>query len=217
MEQTTDYFNRLAANASHDISFAAAVYALFGRGKRMRVISGWPLAVMGMLAACDSSPKVTANNATPQEVQQKVAAAGSLEMISPGRWEGVVHIAEMTMPGLPPEAQAQMAKARGDQKIVSCVTPEDVKESKGSMFGGMGKECKYDHFALGGGKIDGTATCDAGGAKMKTTVSGTFSSDTYHLAMHSEATGAKPMSGMTMTMSVDAKRTGACRGTPDES
>jgi len=217
MEQTTDYFNRLAAHASHDIFIYGGGLRLVRRGKRMRVISGWPLAVVGMLAACDSSPKVTADNATSREVQQKVAAAGPVEMISPGRWEGVVHIAEMTMPGLPPEAQAEMAKARGDQKIVSCVTPEDVKESKASMFGGMGDECKYDHFALGGGKIDGTATCDTGGGKMKTTVSGTFSSDSYHMTMHTEAAGAKPMSGMTMSMSVDAKRTGECRGTPDES
>jgi hypothetical protein len=183
----------------------------------MRMMSSLPLAAMAVLAACDSSPKVTANNATPQEVQQKVAAAGAVEMISPGRWEGLVHIAEMSMPGLPAEAQAQMAKARGDEKFVSCVTPEDVKESKASMFGGMGKECKYDHFALGGGKIDGTATCDTGGGKMTTTVSGTFSSNTYHLAMHTEAAGTKPVNGMTMTMSVDAKRVGECRGTPDES
>ena len=217
MEQTTAQFNLLAAQAAHDISLAAAVYARFGRGKQMRVMSGLPLAVMAILAACDSSPKVTANNATAQEVQQKVAAAGGVEMISPGRWEGVMHIAEMSMPGLPPEAQAHMAQARGDQKIISCVTPEDVKQSKASMFGGMSKECKYDHFALGGGKVDGTATSDTGGGKMKTTVSGTFASDTYHLAMHSEATGAKAMDGMTMTMSIDAKRVGACRGTPDES
>jgi hypothetical protein len=180
-------------------------------------MSGLPLVVMGIVAACDSSPKVTANNATPQEVQQKVAAAGAVNMISPGRWEGVVHISEMSMPGLPPEAQAKMAQARGDQKFVSCVSPEDVKQSKASMFGGMGKECKYDHFALGGGKVDGTATCENGGGKMKTTLSGTFSADTYHLAMHTEATGGQPMNGMTMTMSVDAKRVGECRGTRDES
>ena len=217
MEQTTDQFNLLAAYAAHDTLFATAVHARFGRVEQMRAMSGLPLAVMGFLAACDNSPKVTANNATPQEVQQKVAAAGAVEMISPGRWEGVIHISEMSMPGLPPEAQAKMAQARADQKVVSCVTPEDVKESKASMFGGMGKECKYDHFALGGGKVDGTATCDTGDGKMKATVSGTFSSDTYHLAMHTEATGAKPVSGMTMTMSVDAKRVGACRGTPDES
>ena len=183
----------------------------------MRVVHFAPLAVIALLAACDSSPKVTADNATGEEVQKKVAAAGGINMISPGRWEGVVHITEMKMPGLPPEAQARLAQARGDDKIVSCVTPEDVKQSKASMFGGMGGDCKYDHFEMGGGKVDGTATCDSGGSKTKTTIAGTFSSDTYHLEMRSEGTGAKATDNMTMAMSADAKRVGECRGTPDES
>jgi len=34
MEQTTAQFNLLAAQAAHDISLAAAVYAGFGRGSK---------------------------------------------------------------------------------------------------------------------------------------------------------------------------------------
>lgn len=183
----------------------------------MRAISALPLVATAMLAACNSGPTVTANNATPKEVQQKVAAAGDIQMISPGRWEGVVHVTELKMPGLPPEAQARLAQARSDQKTVNCVTAEEIKESKADLFGGMNKECKYDHFALGGGKVEGTATCNTGGGTMKTTVSGTFSSDTYHLDMRAEGTGPKATENMTMASSIDAKRVGACRGTPDES
>jgi hypothetical protein len=183
----------------------------------MRAVDISPLAMMAILAACNSSPTVTADNASPKQVQQKVAAAGAIDMISPGRWEGVVHITEMTMPGLPPEARARLAQARGDEKIVTCVTPEDIKQSKASMFGDLGGECKYDHFAMGGGKVDGTATCNSGNVKTKTTVSGTFSSDAYHLTVRSEGTGARPTENMTMAMSADARRVGACRGTPDES
>jgi hypothetical protein len=183
----------------------------------MRAVDISPLAMMAILAACNSSPTVTADNASPKQVQQKVAAAGAIDMISPGRWEGVVHIMEMTRPGLPPEARARLAQARGDEKIVTCVTPEDIKQSKASMFGDLGGECKYDHFAMGGGKVDGTATCNSGNVKTKTTVSGTFSSDAYHLTVRSEGTGARPTENMTMAMSADARRVGACRGTPDES
>jgi hypothetical protein len=182
----------------------------------MRVLAVLPLAAIVGLAACSSSPTVTADNASSKEVAQKVAAAGDLQTISPGRWEGVVHVTQMTMPGLPPEAQAKLAAARGDQKVVSCVTAEDVKASKAAMFGEMGDNCKYDHFAMGGGKVDGTATCDNGGAKTKTTISGTFSSDTYHIAIRSESTGKEAMANMTMEMSADAKRVGECRGTADE-
>jgi hypothetical protein len=182
----------------------------------MRVLAVLPLAAIAMLAACNSSPTVTADNASSQEVAAKVAAAGAVETISPGRWEGTMHIAEMTMPGLPPEAQAKLAAARGDTKIVSCVTPEDVKDSKASMFGDIGENCKYDHFAMGGGKIDGVATCDNNGTKTKTTIAGTFSSDTFQMAIRSESTGKGPMENMTMAMSEDAHRVGECRGTPDE-
>jgi len=175
-----------------------------------------PLAAIAVLAACNSSPTVTADNASSKEVAQKVAAAGVVDMISPGRWEGTTHIAEMTMPGLPPEAQAKLAAARGDTKTVSCITPEEVKASKASMFGDMGDNCKYDHFAMGGGKVDGVATCDNNGTKIKTTISGTFSSDSYQMAIRSESSGKGPMDGMTMAISADAKRVGECRGTPDE-
>jgi hypothetical protein len=182
----------------------------------MRVIDVSPLAMIAILAACNSSPTVTTNNATGDEVQKKVAAAGGIDMISPGRWEGVVHITEMKMPGLPPEAQARLAQAQGDQKIISCVTPEDVKQSKASMFGDMGGDCKYDHFEMGGGEVAGTATCNRDGQTSKTTIAGTFSSDTYHLEVRSEGSGAKATDSMTMAMSADAKRVGECRGTPDE-
>lgn len=182
----------------------------------MRVVYVLPLAVVAAVAACNSGPTVTADNASSKEVAQKVAAAGGVDMISPGRWEGTMHITEMTMPGLPAEVQAKLAAARGDQKIVSCVTPEDVKADKASMFGGLGEGCKYDHFAMGGGKVAGVATCNTDGRKTTTTISGTFSSDAYQMAVRSEGTGKAAMENMTMAMSVDARRVGACRGTPDE-
>jgi hypothetical protein len=217
MERGTAGRNVLADQNAHDNSGTGQFSVSASGGFGMRVVHLAPLAAMAALAACNSSPKVTADNATGEEVQKKVAAAGGIDMISPGRWEGVVHITEMKMPGLPPEAQARLAQAQGDEKIVSCVTPEDVKQSKASMFGDMGEGCKYDHFEMGGGKVDGTATCDRDGSKMKTRIAGTFSADTYHIEIRSEGTGAKATDNMTMAMSADAKRVGECRGTPDES
>ena len=182
----------------------------------MRVSALLPLAAIAALAACNKGPTVTADNASGDEVAKKVVAAGGVDMISPGRWEGTMHVTEMAMPGLPPEAQAKLAAARGDQKIVSCVTADQVKADKASLFAGMSKDCKYDHFAMGGGKIDGVATCDNDGHHTRTTISGTFSSDSYQMAVRSESSGKGPMENMTMAMSVDAKRVGECRGTPDE-
>jgi hypothetical protein len=182
----------------------------------MRLSVILPLAAIAALTACNKGPTVTADNASGDEVAKKVVAAGGVDMISPGRWEGTMHITEMSMPGLPPEAQAKLVAARGDQKIVSCVTPEEAKADKASMFGGLSKDCKYDHFAMGGGKIAGVATCNNDGHQTRTTLAGTFSSDSYQMAVRSESSGKGPMENMTMAMSVDAKRVGECRGTPDE-
>lgn len=182
----------------------------------MRLSAVLPLAAIAILAGCNKSPTVTADNASSQEVAAKVAAAGGVQTISPGRWEGTVHITEMSMPGLPPDAQAKLAAAKGDQQVISCVTPEEVKADNAEMFSKLGENCKYDHFAMGGGKVDGVASCNNNGTKTKTTISGTFSSDTYQMAVRSESSGKGPMENMTMAMSVDAKRVGECRGTPDE-
>jgi hypothetical protein len=183
----------------------------------MRLSAVLPLAALAALAACNKGPTVTADNASSKEVAQKVAAADVGAMIKPGRWEGTMRIKEMKMPGLPPAAQAKLAAARGDQKIISCVKPEDVKADKAAMFGNIGENCKYDHFAMGNGQISGTATCNSNGIKNTTTMSGTYSSDNYQMAIRSESAGKGPMQNVTMEMSMDAKRVGECRGTPDES
>ena len=53
--------------------------------------------------ACDSSPKVKADNAKPSEVAQKVRdAVGDKTFVRPGKWLSTVTIQEMTIPGVPP-------------------------------------------------------------------------------------------------------------------
>jgi len=170
------------------------------------------------LVACNSGPNVSATNASTKEVAEKVAAAnGGGAMIEPGRWEGSMTMHEMDMPGLPPEVKAQMKKQLSTaHSFVNCVTEEDVKNQK-ALYTGDDKNCKYDHFTLGGGKIDAAMTCNRGdGGKMAMAMTGDYSSGSYHMDMNTKAEGAGPMGSMTMKMSVDAKRVGACRGTKDE-
>ena len=172
------------------------------------------------LAACNRGPSVSATNASISEVREKVAAAtgGNGEvMIEPGRWEGTYAMHEMDMPGLPPAAKEQMKKQMGmERSFVNCVTEEDVKKQK-MLYTGDDKSCTYDHFTLGGGKIDATMACNREGAgKMEMTMTGTYSPAAYHMDMAAKAEGGGPMGGMTMKMSVDAKRVGACKGTKDE-
>jgi len=174
------------------------------------------------IAACDSGPTVTATNATPAEVHEKVAAASGNGgvMVNPGRWEGTMTMEEMNIPNMPPQAKEQMKAQMGEAKsFVNCVTEEDVRAQKAFFTGGDNdKNCKYDRFAMTGGKLDAAMTCDQpGGAKMNMTMNGNYSADTYGMKIASRAQGGgSPMGEMSMVMSIAAKRVGACKGTQDE-
>ena len=178
-----------------------------------------PLAPMMLLAACNSSPTVTATNATGSEVEAKVAAAGGAgAFMAPGRWEGAMTMAAMDMPGmekLPPEMLAKMkAKMSQPHPFTTCLTPEEAKQPKGRFFGGEEKTCTYDHFTMGGGTIDAAMTCATGGVKRTMTMTGTYSPDAYDMTMSSQGTGEGPMGG-SMKMSIAAKRAGECTGKED--
>ncbi|MBT2187904.1 DUF3617 domain-containing protein [Sphingobium nicotianae] len=177
------------------------------------------------LAACDKGgPTVSATNASTAEVQEKVAAAsggGDALMVEPGRWEGTMTMHDIQLAGMdkmPPAARAQMISQMGKAKtIISCVTPEEVKAKNGFFKGLDDKSCKYDHFTLAGGKLDAAMSCaHDGGAKVSMTMNGSYSPQAYHMDIASRTSGNSPM-GMSMKMTMDAKRVGACRGTPDES
>ncbi len=178
------------------------------------------------LAACDkkadSGAAVSVTNASQQEVAEKVAAAtggDNAMMVEPGRWEGVVKIEEMNIPGLPPQAREQMKAQMGNEnKFVSCVTPEDVKAKKAFFTGdAKDKSCTYDHFTMAGGKIDAAMKCNRGGdGKMAMTMNGNYAPQSYNMAITSEGQGEGPMAKMSMKMSVSAKRVGACKGSEDE-
>jgi hypothetical protein len=184
-------------------------------GIRHCLAAGLPL----ILAACDSGPTVSATNATPEEVQQKVAAAGgSGAMVNPGRWEGTMTMHEIEIPGMPAEAREQMKAQMGaPQTFASCVTEEDVKEQKAFFTGDNDdKSCKYDHFTMASGKVSAALTCDRGEAgRSEMTMDGSYTPDRYEMQLSSNAKGSAPMGQMSMKMTVQAKRVGACKG--DES
>jgi len=92
----------------------------------------------GILSGCGDKT-VTATNATPSEVAEKVASAqNSEQFISPGRWESTMTIQEMTIPGMPPELAARMKSMTAKPKTFeSCVTPEEAKKPKEIQGDGM--------------------------------------------------------------------------------
>lgn len=189
----------------------------------MRLAHSFPTLALAalVLTACDSGPTVSATNATPEEVQQKVeAAGGAAVMVNPGRWEGTTTMHEIDIPGMPPEAREQMkAQIGAAQNFASCVTEEDVKQQKAFFTGTHDdKSCKYDHFEMANGKVSAALKCDRGAeGRMEMTMDGSYTPDRYEMKMASKAEGGPAAAGqMTMSMSVQAKRVGVCTGAEDE-
>lgn len=166
------------------------------------------------LAACNSEPEVSAENASAEDVAKQVRdAGGTASFVNPGKWRSTVTIEEMTMPGMPPEMAAQMKGFAGRTEThESCLSADEAKRPKEDFFSG-GKNCRYDNFSMGNGRIDAVMKCKEDGATHTMTMNGTYSGDTYdmRMAMRSDA-GEGADAGMTMKMRVEAKRVGQCTG-----
>lgn len=165
------------------------------------------------LAACDGEPKVDARNASVEEVAKEVAdAGGSDSFVRPGKWESRVRIEEFELPGAPPEAKAAMRGMHERAQVYeSCLTPEEARRPKEDFFAGRDKNCRYDHFTMGDGKIDAVMQCSGGGMAQTMAMQGSYGPDSYRMRMSMKAdAGTGPPGGMTMTMRVDARRVGEC-------
>ena len=88
--------------------------------------------------------------------------AGDQAFVRPGLWESKVTIEKFDMPGMPPEMAQRMKTMMAQNQehdFQSCLTPEDVKRPKEDFFAGKNNKCRYDHFTMGGGKIDAAMHC----------------------------------------------------------
>jgi hypothetical protein len=173
------------------------------------------LAIALPLAACSSEPEVSAENASVGEVANKVAEAGGPgKFVRPGKWDAKVTLEEMTIPGMPPEAAERMkgfaGRAEGYQ---SCLTAEEAERPKEDFFAGASKNCRYERFTMGGGKIDAVMKCAEGASSQEMQMAGTYSPDSYNMAMTTTTSGSGPQAGMKMKMRIDAKRIGECDAT----
>jgi len=163
------------------------------------------------LAACGSKTSVNEKNASVEEVANKVAQVSKAEgTIRPGQWQSTMTIEEMDMPGMPPEAQDQMKKMFAQSRTTeNCVTPEEAQKPNPKMFAGN-DQCRYDHFTMGGGKIDAEMHCNQQGTTQTMTMAGTYGPESYAMQMTSKTEGGPAGEPMSMKMKVEAKRIGEC-------
>jgi hypothetical protein len=173
------------------------------------------VAAAAVLGGCNRSPKVDEKDATPAEVAQKVRETGADQsFVQPGLWQSKVTIDQFDVPGMPPEMAQRMKSMmaeRQEHNFETCLTPEDVKKPKEDFFAGKNNECRYEHFTMGGGKIDAAMHCGGkdGGSVMQ--MAGTYSPDSYHMQTAMEVNGAGAAEGgMSMKMHIDSQRVGEC-------
>ena len=171
------------------------------------------------LTACNKGPTVELHNATTQQVAQAVTKAGVMNsdsMVQPGLWKSKTIVQEMNMPGIPQQYLARMKQSMAEHRNESsshCIKPEDVKKPKEDFFG-ADKSCKYDHFTMGGGKIDMAMVCHQEETTTNMKVNGTYTPTSYSIDTSMTGSGGE-QNGMSMKMHVDAERVGECTGKDD--
>jgi uncharacterized protein DUF3617 len=169
------------------------------------------------LAACDKGPQVRAKDASVADVAEKVRkASGDESFIRPGLWESKVTIEKFEMPGMPPEMSQRMKSMMAqnqEHSSQSCLTAEDVKRPKEDFFAGKNNECRYDHFTMGGGKIDAAMHCGGKhGESQAMQMAGTYSPERYQMQTSMKMAGnSAPQGAMAMTMRIEANRIGECK------
>jgi hypothetical protein len=171
-----------------------------------------------LFAACNNDPEVSAKNASVEEVADKVADAGGTgNFVRAGKWESRMTFEEFNMPGAPPGAKSVLESMNQRAEAHhSCLTPEQAKRPKEDFFAGAGKNCRYERFNMGNGKIDAVMKCTEEGMGQTMTMAGTYGPNDYQMKMSMKSEGAPgPASGMSMKMRVDAKRIGECDGSED--
>ena len=169
------------------------------------------LAPLGFLAACGSGDSISMENASVAEVANEMEKAKTAEFVNPGQWEQTATLVDISAPGIPEQYRDAMKQQMGQSQVHrTCLTPDKVKNPKEEFWAGVDKNCRYEHFKWGGGKIDMKLVCSHQQATQTMAMTGTYEPDSYQMAMDVQSKGSGPMESMTMKMTVDAKRVGEC-------
>jgi len=165
-----------------------------------------------MLSACNKDPEVKMENASVEEVAKEMRKSGTDSFVNPGQWQQTVTLVSIEAPGMPPEAKEMMQKAMGNGQVHEvCLTEAEAKSPKEDFFSGADKNCRYEHFNWGDGKIDLKLNCKHPNATQVMELTGDYEPDSYVMNMTATNEGGGPMEQMVMKMRVDAKRVGTCK------
>lgn len=195
------------------VALACGTSAPVGIGEAMNKLL-FALPLIAMIGACDSSPKVEAQNASVEDVAKKVRAANGDEamVVRPGKWRSNVVLETLDIPGMPPEAAAQIKKTMATQATGNdtCLTPEQARRPKEDFFAGKSSNCRYDKFSMDDGHMSGTMRCAQPSGVQLIQFDGNYAPESYDMHMVSTVEGSGPGGSMKMAMKISAKRIGDC-------
>jgi hypothetical protein len=170
------------------------------------------LASFACLAACGSGDTVEMTNASAGDVAKEMSKTETT-FVSPGKWQQTASLLEMEVPGMPPQVAEAMKKAVGTSQVhETCLTEEQARRPREDFFTGAEKNCRYEHFKWGGGKVDMKLVCTEAQATKTMEMTGTYEPNSYQMSMAMSGQGSQPGQTMNMKMRVDAKRIGECEG-----
>ena len=164
------------------------------------------------LSACGSGDTVEMENASVGDVAKEMSTKNpDTSFVNPGQWQQDTTLLAMDIPGIPAQYADQVKKQVGTmQTNQACLTPEQARHPKEDFFTGADKNCRYEHFKWGDGKIDMKLFCKHPNASQTMEMAGTYEPNSYQLTMSVASTGSSPMENVNMKMRVDAKRIGEC-------
>lgn len=88
--------------------------------------------------------------------------ARKLDRPRPGQYRQTITITKLEIPGAPPEAAGELKEMMSQAQETSfCLTEAMARDGFRDMFDKVaeGGDCKYDRFAVSGGRIDAVLAC----------------------------------------------------------
>ena len=166
--------------------------------------------LVAAVAGCSKPASVDEENASVEQVSKAIAGSGADNRFTPGRWESKAELTALSGEGVPAGAlqQAQGALAKTGT-VATCLTPEKASKPGSDFFAPEASDCTYRHFKMANGVLDALLVCGPGG-QTTSELKGTFDPHQYSLnVINKMAVGGR---NMTMSMKVDSRHTGECRG-----
>ncbi|MCU0729701.1 MAG: DUF3617 domain-containing protein [Sphingopyxis sp.] len=174
-----------------------------------------------LLAGCSGGTDAPAEDAPSAATAKMEAAAASTAELRPGRYQNQIEIVRLEVPGLPPEARAEMQRQFASATATvqtSCLTAEAAQRGREQRLSDLARaqgQCRMQEYSVDGDQVRGEIRCSAlpGGGTASITMRGTLGAESSDLTIATTAANpAAPAQNIVTEMRVRSTRVGECQG-----